>query len=461
MTLKSVPYIEIDDQKGALYSAGKQSLLIPVTFIKVINSIFVQLVGEEGAEILIYKIGEALGMGYVQSLEAILKKEKVEFDRETKLKASCDAIFMEAGWGRVKIREIDLAKKVLEVEITYSPSGEFLENNRYGLERGVLTGIYKEILKEEVYSQLIKENRKDYSVILRTFEKVPEKVRERERLVLLTRKELGEKIKETTAELQEKKTELEEWSKTLEKKVEERTKQLTDAQEQLIQSAKMATIGTLAGGVAHEINNPLGSILMDTQRLLKKTEDKKQREILSRIENSTRRCKEITQALLKYSRKPEMDEFKSIDLEAVIEDSINLLRPHLSKENVKIETKYGEVPPIKGNANELQQVFTNLILNAKDAIRKNKESGVIAIKVFKENRFIVSQVIDNGIGIPEDDLKRIFDPFFTTKEVGQGTGLGLSIAYKIIEKHKGDIYASSDFGEGTKLTIRLPIGKNE
>lgn len=216
MALKPVKYIQIDDQKGTLYSAGKRSLLVPVAFVKVLNSTFIQLIGREGAEILVYKIGQALGRGYAQDLKVILKEEKTEVAKETMIRVSCSAIFMEAGWGRVKIRKVDLAEKLLEVEITYSPSGEFLEKKsccRYGLEEGVIAGIYQEITKEEVYCQLLKEDRKKHTIILRTLKEIPEEIRKREKIILFTRKKLEQMIKNKTKELQEKIDELERFHK--------------------------------------------------------------------------------------------------------------------------------------------------------------------------------------------------------------------------------------------------------
>lgn len=273
-------------------------------------------------------------------------------------------------------------------------------------------------------------------------------------------KRLVKVLTEREIELTKAKEELEELNLHLEEKVEERTKQLKEAQNQLIQSAKMASIGTMAGGVAHEINNPLGAILTNTQMLLMEVKDKDQREALKLIEEGSRRCRDIVQTLLKYSRKPALDEFKSIYLNEVISDTCKLLQHQLDKENVKIERECGKISNIKGNANELQQVFTNLILNARDAIKRIRDSGKIIIKTFQEDRFIVAQVIDNGCGIPKDNINRIFDPFFTTKDVGEGTGLGLSIVYKIIEKHNGEIDVSSDVGKGTTLTIKLSAEEN-
>lgn len=268
--------------------------------------------------------------------------------------------------------------------------------------------------------------------------------------------ELADTFNKMTFELAEAREELVELNLHLEEKVEERTRQLKEAEGQLIQSAKMATIGTLAGGVAHEINNPLGAILTNTQMLLMEVKDPDQRESLKLIEEGSRRCRDIVQTLLKYSRKPEFDEFKSINLNDVIDDTLNLLQHQLDKENVKIEREYGEIPNINGNANELQQVFTNLILNARDAIKKIGKSGKITIRTFQEGIFIVSRVIDNGCGIPKEDMDKIFDPFFTTKDVGKGTGLGLAISYKIIEKHNGKMEVSSKVNKGTTFTIRFP-----
>lgn len=271
-----------------------------------------------------------------------------------------------------------------------------------------------------------------------------------EKLVkVLTRREI---------ELTKTKEELENLNLNLEKKVEERTRQLKEAQEQLIQSAKMATIGTLAGGVAHEINNPLGAILTNTQMLLREVEDPDKRESLELIEEGTRRCRDIVTALLKYSRKPEVDEFKPLNLNDIIDDACNLLQSQLSKENIKIERELSEIPSISGNANELPQVFTNLILNARDAIKRVKGRGKITFRTYGENEVVVVEVTDDGCGIIDENINKIFDPFFTTKDVGEGTGLGLSIAYRIIEKHNGEIKASSNVGEGTTFIIRFPGG---
>ncbi len=245
------------------------------------------------------------------------------------------------------------------------------------------------------------------------------------------------------------------------KKTENAYQELKRTQSQLIQSEKMATIGILAGGVAHEINNPLGGILIHTQMLLRKTRDRDERRSLKLIEESTRRCRDIVRSLLDYSRKPGLNDFRSLNLNKVISDACDMIHYEMEDRNIKIEAEYGSIPDIKGNSNELQQVFTNLILNAEDAIDETGKPGKIIIRTYQEDRYIISQVIDNSSGIPEENLKKIFDPFFTTKDVGKGTGLGLSIAYRIVEKHGGEINVASKLGEGTTFTIKLPVGENE
>jgi len=201
MGLKTIKYVKIDDQSGSLYVAEKQSLLVPVDFIKTIHSIFVNLVGKEGAEILIYKIGEGLGKGYVQSLEYILKKEKVEFSKETKIKVACDAIFMESGWGRVRVCKLDLVRKTGEIKIVNSPSSIFLRKGRYDLERGVLAGVYEEVVGEKVYYDLSKVNTKKREVTLVMIDKPPAEILEKEKLTLLSRKQLHDKIEQATQDI--------------------------------------------------------------------------------------------------------------------------------------------------------------------------------------------------------------------------------------------------------------------
>ncbi len=162
---------------------------------------------------------------------------------------------------------------------------------------------------------------------------------------------------------------------------------------------------------------------------------------------------------MKYARKPlESEKVKLVNVNKVITNVIGFLKYQLDQED--IEFIYKETPglsEIEGNSNELEQVLTNLILNAKDAIKQSSGRGKIEIKTEEKAKQIKITVSDNGIGIPKENVSKIFDPFFTTKEIGKGTGLGLSVTFGIIEKHKGKIEVSSDLGNGTTFIVSLPI----
>jgi len=237
-----------------------------------------------------------------------------------------------------------------------------------------------------------------------------------------------------------------------------RTEELTQTQKQLVQAEKLATVGTLAGGVAHEINNPLAAILTNAQMLLMDAKKEEDKESLILIEDAAKRCRNIVQKLMIYSRKPLGGrEIKDADLEKALNNVVSFLSYQLSQENIKLNIRL-EKPPfiIKGCQNELEQVFTNLILNAKDAIKHAKKSGQIDILMSRSNNKIIIKVTDDGIGIAKENLSKIFDPFFTTKDVGKGTGLGLSICQSIAEEHQGTIAVESIEGKGATFIIKFP-----
>lgn len=237
-------------------------------------------------------------------------------------------------------------------------------------------------------------------------------------------------------------------------------RELKSTQSQLIQSEKMATVGTLAGGMAHEINTPLGTILTNTEMLLREAKNKEQGASLKLIEEATKRCRDIVQLLLKYSRQAPV-EFQPVEVNKVIEDTCSLLEYQFAKDGITINKKYGIAPKIEGNANELEQVITNLILNSKDAIirtyNEKRKEGNIQIKTYQKGNSLFIEIHDDGCGIPKKDIDRIFDPFFTTKDIGKGTGLGLSVSQRIIERHNGEIKVESEPGQGTTVRIELPI----
>lgn len=255
--------------------------------------------------------------------------------------------------------------------------------------------------------------------------------------------------------------ELRRWNQNLEKRVDERTRELVKTQEQLIQAEKLATIGTLAGGIAHEINNPLTAVLTNAQ-ILKMSANSEDIESISLIEEGAKRCQLIIQKLMKYARKlPHEAIPQRLELGGVIRSSVSMLQYQLKQENVDVVLELAPESEILGVANELEQVFTNLLLNSRDAVR-SKGGGVIRITTSAgADGSVVVQVSDNGIGISRENLGKIFDPFFTTKEVGMGTGLGLAVTYSILEKHECRVKVESEEGAGATFFLNFPGAKTK
>lgn len=249
----------------------------------------------------------------------------------------------------------------------------------------------------------------------------------------------------------------------MEEQVRERTKELVEMQKQLIQAEKLASVGTLAGGVAHEINNPLTAILTNVQMLLAESNGKFDRESLELIEEATKRCRTIVQKLMAYAKRPlENAEVTKVDLTNVVKNVVTFIGYQLEQENIKIIFEAKEdAYLVMGNQNELEQVVTNIVLNARDAIKQLKKAGEIHISLVKSGDWAKIIIKDEGSGIPKEMLSKIFDPFFTTKEVGKGTGLGLSICQAIVEKHNGIITVQSEPNKGSTFTVQLPKAEVE
>ena len=286
-------------------------------------------------------------------------------------------------------------------------------------------------------------------------------------------------VKERTEELEKQNAELE---KTLH--------ELSDAQQQLLQSEKMASIGQLAAGVAHEINNPIGFVhsnlntmrkfnsrvvaLLDTlkkesgnaagltgeafgkiwseskvERLLPELET-----MISESMDGTQRVRTIVSDLKNFSN-IDRAQIQDASLEAGLDSTLNIVWNEI-KYNATVEKEYGNVPPVSSNPQQLNQVFLNLLVNAAHAIKQPPGKITIRTKSLDKERVAV-EVQDNGCGIPPDIKKRIFDPFYTTKPIGEGTGLGLSISYRIIKEHGGEIQVESEVGVGTTFRVILPI----
>lgn len=257
--------------------------------------------------------------------------------------------------------------------------------------------------------------------------------------------------------------ELRGWNQQLEVRVEERTRELHTTQKQLIQAEKMATVGTFAGGIAHEINNPLTAVLTNAQVLKMTSINEEDKELVDLIEEGAKRCQVIIQKLMRYSRKSDLGSARqTVSLEKVVQSVCGLLSYQLQQDNVMLEQDLAGLPTIQGNAGELEQVFTNLVLNAKDAILSTgRGEGLIRIQGRKTDHEIRIEVVDNGTGIKKENLTKIFDPFFTTKDVGSGTGLGLSVTHGILERHSCRVFVESEWGVGTTFVLVFPLSASE
>ena len=232
-------------------------------------------------------------------------------------------------------------------------------------------------------------------------------------------------------------------------------------EETLQQSEKLSSIGLLAAGVAHEVNTPLTGVSSYTQMLLGMIpETDPKHALLQKMQKQTDRASNIVGNLLNFSRTGNASDFYEIDINKLLDDTLQLLEPQLRKSNVEIIKSYAPMPPkIHGNGGKLQQVFTNLILNARDAMFGG---GTIALKTFVEfDDEIVIEVSDTGEGISAENINKIFDPFFTTKGVGNGTGLGLAVSYGIVQEHAGSIEAKSENGDGTTFRLVFPAAQKQ
>ena len=225
-------------------------------------------------------------------------------------------------------------------------------------------------------------------------------------------------------------------------------------EEQLVQREKLSSIGLLAAGVAHEVNTPLAGISSYTQMLLQQiTEADPKRRLLEKIHTQTVRASGIVNNLLNFSRTGDA-QFREVEINHVLDDTLQLLEPQLRNSRLEIVRHYGEdLPAAYGNASKLQQVFMNLALNARDAM---PAGGRLTITTRAVDTSLVVDFRDTGVGIAPEHIARIYDPFFTTKEVGQGTGLGLALSYGIIQEHGGRIFVESRPNEGAHFTIKLP-----
>jgi hypothetical protein len=228
-----------------------------------------------------------------------------------------------------------------------------------------------------------------------------------------------------------------------------------ELEQRLVQADKLSSIGLLAAGVAHEVNTPLAVISTYAQMLAKQVSDDSQKSlILDKIAKQTFRASEIVNSLLNFSR-TSTTSLTDVNLNRVIQETLSLLEHQLQKSGIQVKTDLDPgLRPVRGNAGQLQQVFLNLFLNARDAM---SAGGTLEVRTWPEDSGVRAEVADTGHGIAPEHLHRIYDPFFTTKAVRKGTGLGLSVTYGIIQEHGGSIEVSNRPGGGASFRIELPL----
>ncbi|MBT8074436.1 MAG: HAMP domain-containing protein [Xanthomonadales bacterium] len=280
---------------------------------------------------------------------------------------------------------------------------------------------------------------------------------------------LAESFNSMTEALRKSRVDLEEWGRTLEKKVEEARHELELAHAEAARSEKLASVGLLAAGIAHELNNPLTGVLTFSHLVRKNLpDDSRDAEDLDLVIRETKRCASIIRRLLDFSREKTPEKAYG-DLNAIIKDTLKIVEQPAQVEDIELVTDLDEnLPPVWLDENLIKQVIMNMLVNARHAIGRD---GRITIStrlrrqeecpeaIADAGDFAEITIADTGCGIPEQDLQKVFDPFFTTKDVGRGTGLGLSVSYGTVESHRGTIEVDSVEGEGTEFRIYLAINK--
>ncbi|MCD6506414.1 cache domain-containing protein [Candidatus Poribacteria bacterium] len=240
-----------------------------------------------------------------------------------------------------------------------------------------------------------------------------------------------------------------------------REEKLKEAQEQVMRTEKLAALGQLAAGIAHEINNPLGGILIYSHLLLEDMpQDNPARENIQRIIHEATRCRDIVRGLLEFARRNE-PKIEPTDVNRALHHALALVENQSIFRNIEVVRMFHpNLPPIMADPGQLEQAFVNIIINAAEAMEVEGGTLTIETKSSEDGKHVIVRISDTGPGIPPEYINRIFEPFFTTKQTGKGTGLGLSVTYGIIRRHGGSIEVESEMGMGTTFTITLPLRAN-
>jgi signal transduction histidine kinase len=276
---------------------------------------------------------------------------------------------------------------------------------------------------------------------------------------------LGAAFNRMSVSMEQAMREISDWNRLLETRVAEKSRELEEVHLRMVEVERLAAMGQVAAGVAHELNNPLTGIMGYSELALEQYRDhppdpltpRDIGKILGYFENIGGlglRCRNIILDMLKFARQP-TEELSRQDLNALIDDTLDFLGQQMTKGTVDVIREFAErLPPFRGNALQMQQVFTNILVNAQHAMQGG---GTLTVRTRRSEDDLVAEFTDTGCGIPPEILRRIFEPFFTTKPVGEGTGLGLSVSYGIVKRHGGRIDVESAVGKGTTFTVRVPV----
>lgn len=299
---------------------------------------------------------------------------------------------------------------------------------------------------EEIAVELMKAGASDY--ILKPFNN--KNLIDRIEYVLRTRS-IEIRNRELLAEREQLMTEIKAWNRLLEERIQIESEALHKAHAEVVQSQKLATLGYLAAGMAHEIRNPLNSIALFTQLIKDGLDDPEKQEYVEKILNEVERVDATLRNLLDTARRPQY-ELKDIRIDTLAQNTLERFKPQTDFHRIEVDFKIKTVPPpLRADPAEIKQIFTNLFLNA---IHEMPEEGKLQVVIDHEDPYLTILISDTGPGIPEENLPNIFDPFFTTKSMG--TGMGLSVVLRIVKNYGGKIEVAKSDSSGTSFLISLP-----